>query len=244
MSCRNTSPIVRNWIGNTAWDTRYRTGYTGGCGGGYCVHQGQTNFEYNSTFHATCGNWINYVNTYSGFSVDWVGSVGVTVCKSGFHGEGRAFDLSQIRFTSGNYFDMNVEWREACASLRWIRAYVGTAASLRRFCGTVLTAWYNTAHHDHIHFDNGTSVLPIRSSTVTDTTLVQASCKYLNGETGLVIDGDWGPATDGAYSRLLTRLRMQCKNPRGNTSDALLFLHLIARAGFTGQAAGAYLGPC
>lgn len=244
MSCRNTSPIIRNWIGNTGWDTRYRNAYTGGCGGGYGSHTGQTNFEFNSTFHTTCGNWISYVNTYSGFSVDWVGSVGTTVCKSGFHGEGRAFDLSQIRFTSGNFFDMNAEWREACTTTRWIRAYLATAASLRRYCGTVLTAWYNTAHHDHIHFDNGTSVLPIRTSTVTDTTLIQASCKYLNNETGLVIDGDWGPVTESAYGRLLTKLRMQCKSPKTNTADALLLLHLIARTGFPGFAAGQYVGPC
>ncbi len=245
MSCRNTSPIIRNYIGNTAWDLRYRNAYTGGCGGGYGSHTGQTNFEFNSTFHASCGSWIDYVNTYSGYpSIDWVGSVGVTVCKSGFHGEGRAFDLSQIRFSTGNYFDMNVEWREDCTTTRWIRAYLATAASLRRFCGTVLTAWYNTAHHDHIHFDNGTAVLPIRTGSVTDASLIQASCKYLNNETGLVIDGDWGPATESAYGRLLTKLKMQCKSPKTNTADALLLLHLIARTGFPGQAAGFYVGPC
>ena len=243
MSCRNCCPITRNYIGNTAWDLRYRNGYTGGCAGGYGTHSGTTSFEFNSTFHGICGNWASYVNTYSGFSVDWIGSVGVTVCKSGFHGEGRAFDLSQIRFTSGNYFDMNVEWRESCTSLRWIRAYVATAASLRRYCGTVITAWYNTDHHNHIHFDNGVAVQPIRPSWRTDTTLVQAACKYMNGES-LTIDGDWGPITEAAYGRLRTKLRMGCRNPKTSTADALLFLHLLANAGFKGQAAGYYVGPC
>lgn len=243
MSCRNTSPITRNYLNRAAWDLRYRTSYTGGCGGGAGVHSGTTNFEFNSTFHAKCGEWINYVDTYSGFKVDWIGSVGVTVCKSGMHGEGRAFDLSQLRFTSGNYFDMNNEWRESCTSTRWIRAYVGTAASIRRYCGTVITAWYNTAHHNHIHFDNGTSVQPIRSTSRTDATLIQAACRYLNGES-LTIDGDWGPITNAAYGRLLTKLKMNCRNPRTSTADALLLLHLIARSGMRGVAAGTYVGPC
>lgn len=91
MSCRNTSPVIRNYVGLSSWDLRHRTGYSSGCG--YGVHGGQHNEEFNSTFHTQCGSWINYRHVYtpSGFLVDWVGDIGVTVCKSGYHGEGRAF---------------------------------------------------------------------------------------------------------------------------------------------------------
>jgi hypothetical protein len=110
--------------------------------------------------------------------------------------------------------------------------------------GTVLTAWYNADHRNHIHIDNGVGVVPIRTGARTDTTLVQAVCKYMNGESALVIDGDWGPLTEAAYQRLRTKLGMECRNPKGNTGDAITFLHLIAQAGFNGAAAGAFTGPC
>lgn len=110
------------------------------------------------------------------------------------------------------------------------RQYIGVAAALRRYAGTVLTGWYNAAHQNHIHFDNGVAVGPIRTNAETDTKLVQATCNYLNGES-LTIDGAWGPLTEAAYGRLRTRLRMGCRNPKTNTADALLFLHLIAQAG-------------
>ncbi len=247
MSCNNTSPILRNYIGSTAYDLRHRTSYDTSCGNG--VHGGQHNEEFNSTFHTQCSNWANsfasYAATYGPFTLDWVGDVGVTVCKPGRHGEGRAFDLTHIRATNGTLIDMNTSWNLArsCASATTRRRYIGVAASLRRYFGTVLTAWYNADHENHIHFDNGTAVGPINSGLETDTKLVQVTCNYFNGES-LAIDGAWGPLTDAAYGRLLTKLRMGCRNPRGNTTDALLFLELIVKHGLRGIAAGTYFGPC
>jgi hypothetical protein len=52
----------------------------------------------------------------------------------------------------------------------------------------VLTGWYNDDQKNHIHFENGVAVLPIRRDERTDTTLVQATCKYMNGES-IAIDG-------------------------------------------------------
>lgn len=246
MSCRNVSPITRNFIGNTAWDLHLRTAYDTGCQSG--VHSGTHNQEFNSTFHTVCGNWASNINAYAtsvgGFGIEWVGDIGVTVCKTGFHGEGRAFDLTQLRFTDGSFIDMNWAWRTSgCATAFTRRRYLAVVASLRRHVGTVLTGWYNADHANHIHFDNGIALPPIRTSVVTDTTMVQAICNYMNGES-LAIDGAWGPLTEAAYGRLLTRLRMQCRNPKGNTGDMALFLELIAKAGITGQAAGAFVGPC
>jgi hypothetical protein len=246
MSCRNTSPVNRNYLGNTGWELRHRTAYESSCQSGVHTSTAHTE-EFNSTFHTVCGNWIANLNTYAssvgGFTVDWVGEVGVTVCKSGFHGEGRAFDLTQIRFSNGTFVDMNWAWRTSgCATVATRRRYLGVVASLRRHVGTILTGWYNADHANHIHFDNGVAIQPIRS-VLSDTTFIQAVCNYMNGES-LVIDGDWGPLTDAAFSRLLTKLRMQCRNPRTNTANMALFCELIAKAGITGQAAGAFVGPC
>jgi hypothetical protein len=86
---------------------------------------------------------------------------------------------------------------------------------------------------------------PIRRDLRTDTTLIQAACRYMNGEQGLAIDGEWGPATEDAYRRLRRALSMQCRSPRRNLTDARLFLQLIALNGMAGVRAGvAYSGPC
>lgn len=245
MSCRNTSPVIRNFVGITDWELHHRTGF-GDCTSG--IHTGIHDEEFNSTFHNTCNNWINNLNFYAssvgGFGVDWVGDIGVTVCKTGFHGEGRAFDLTHLRFTNGSLIDMNWAWRTTgCATLDTRRRYLAVVASLRRHVDTVLTGWYNVDHENHIHFDNGVALMPIRMSVRTDTTMIQAICNYMNGES-LAIDGIWGSLTEAAYGRLLSKVRMQCRNPKGNTADMALLLELIAKAGIIGQAAGAFLGPC
>jgi hypothetical protein len=249
MSCRNTDPIRRTWIGWTGRELRHRTGFTD-CGTGR--HTGRHAEEFNRRFHAICGNWIRNFNSLAvsatGFRVDWIGDIGVTVCNTGFHGEGRAFDLSHIRSTRAGFFiDMNTDWNpnHRCRGLEQTRRYIAVAASLRRYVGTVLTGWYNADHQNHIHFDNGVPVLPIRRDMRTDTTLVQATCKYMGGSPGLDIDGAWGDATERAYRRLLRRLGMQCRRPRANIRDARLFLQLIARNGMAGVGAGrAFPGPC
>jgi hypothetical protein len=246
MSCNNTNPINRNYVEFTSWELHHRTAFNT-CG--YGTHGGTHSEEFNSGFWGVCGNAFNYihVHTPSDYLINWVGDIGITVCKPGWHGYGRAFDLSQIRFTNGEFIDMNRDWRGTSCGGRGgnfkRRQYIGVWAALRRFTGTVLTGWYNADHQNHIHFDNGTAVGPIREGAETDTKLVQATCNYMNGES-LAIDGAWGPLTEAAYGRLRTRLRMGCRNPKANTADALLFLHLIAQAGLKGQAAGAYTGPC
>jgi hypothetical protein len=246
MSCRNVSPIRRDYLSNTGWELRHRTSFDG-CRFG--VHGGRHSEEFNSTFHAACGRFAAYVNGHvpAGWALDWVGDIGVTVCKPGFHGEGRAFDLSVVRFGNGATIDTNTHWNPAspCSggSLLNRRLYVGLAAAARQVAGTVLTAWYNADHRNHIHFDNGVGVVPIRTGTRTDTTLVQAACNYLSGES-LAIDGAWGALTEAAYLRLLTKLRMRCRNPKTTTAHAVRFLDLIATTGLQGRAAGAFTDAC
>jgi hypothetical protein len=238
-ACDGYTVITRNYVYNTAHDLRHRfldqdtdTYYFGG----------QHNEEFNSTFFTRCGEVIRQLEIRAGKTVDWIGDVGVAVCKSGYHGSGRAFDLGQIRFADGSFIDTNDHWRGTAAQKR---QYIGLAAQCRLVVGTVLTAWYlpDLAHQNHIHFDNGTAFVPIRESADSDTGLIQATCNILNGES-LTIDDDWGPMTEAAYNRLRTKLKVQCLNPKGNAADATLFLGLIAQTGLNGQLAGAYLGPC
>ncbi len=243
MSCNNTSPIIRSSIGSKS--LHHRTGFDS-CGFG--THGGTHNEEFNSTFHSSCTSWINYFSGLAGWPVDWVGDVGVLSCRPpSLHAQARALDLTRIQNPNGAFIDMNTHWNpsNSCinGNLGFVRHYIAVAASLRRYVGTVLTAWYNSDHHNHIHFDNGTSVGPIRTTARTDATLIQAVCRYMNNES-IVIDGDWGPATEGAYGRLLTKVRMQCKNPKGNTSDALLLLDRIVQSAIRGQTVGGFVGPC
>ena len=246
MSCGYpTDP--HDYIGNTAWELRHRTGYDS-CGFG--IHGGRHNEEFNATFWNQCNNWAvsfeSIARNYGAFYLNWVGDIGVSACKPGYHQYGRAFDLSQLHDSAGDFIDMNEDWAPShdCSALFFTRRYVGVAASLRRYIGTVLTAWYNAEHQNHIHFDNGTAVGPINDNLKTDTTLVQATCRYMNGESNLAIDGVWGPLTEAAYVRLRTKLKMGCRSPRSNPADAKLFLLLIARTGLAGAAAGTYVGPC
>jgi hypothetical protein len=246
MSCRNTAPITRNYLSSTDWDLRHRTSFDS-CARG--THGGQHSEEFNSAFWTICGRFATYVHAHTpaGWLLDFVGDIGVTVCKAGFHGEGRAFDLSVTRFTNGQVIDTNVNWNPSApcslGALANRRRYIGLVCAARQFVGTVLTAWYNAEHRNHIHFDNGVGVVPLRTGTRTDATMVQAICNNLSGES-LVIDGAWGPLTEAAYQRLLTKLNMRCRNPKTNTSHAVAFLDLVAFTAFHGAAAGTYTDIC
>ncbi len=234
--CSQYSAITRNYLYTAGYDLRYRTGFSGLVG----VHSGRHNLHFQSTFWNQCGEIVRQLDARVSKTIDFIGDIGAGYCKSGYHGSARALDLSQIRYTDGSYIDTNASWRGATAD---IRRYVGLAAQCRTVVGTVLTAWYNAQHQNHIHIDNGTGFVPIRTSARSDTLLIQAACRYLNGES-LTIDGAWGAATESAYSRLLARLRMGCTKPKTNAADASLFLSLIAQTGLNAQAAGAHVGPC
>lgn len=233
--CSGYSAITRNYIGSTSWELRHRTGYNSN---GTGIHGGQHNEHINSTFAVFADSAFLSLNVDSNLTVDWVGDVGIGACKSGYHGQARAFDVTQVRFTNGSYFDMNYSWRQAGAHRR---GYLGVAAECRRHVSTVLTAWYNSLHHNHIHFDNGagSGLIPIRTNMVSDTTLVQAACNYLNGES-LAIDGAWGPLTEAAYNRLRADFNISCLNPKTNGNHAGIFLRLIAQHGLNNKSAGYY----
>ncbi len=256
MHCTQYSAISRNYIGSIAFELRHRTGYNSN---GTGIHGGQHAEHFNADFWTTCNAWILNLNYWtenyppvSGipYTVDWVGDVGVGLCKSGYHGSARAFDLTRIQFSRPDgvsaYADMNWSWRQGRFHQR---RYLAIAAQCRRYFGTVLTAWYVTgagcvgspesAHNNHIHFDNGRASGPIDSSLHSDTTLIQSSCNILNGES-LVVDGCWGPLTNAAYLRLLAAFNLWCRDARSSTSNKNIFLSYVVRTAFANKSAGYY----
>lgn len=255
--CTQYSAVYYNYIGSTAYDLRHRTGYNGD---GTGIHGGQHNEHFNTDFWTTCGYWIGNLNYYtetyppvSGqpYTVSWVGDVGVGVCKTGYHGQARAFDLTRIQFIRPDgisaYADMNWSWNHS--ELIHRRRYLDIAAQCRRYFGTVLTAWYVTgtgcvgsaesAHNNHIHFDNGAASGAINDGLHSDTTLIQAACNLLNGES-LAIDGCWGSATEAAYDRLLTDFNLECRDARASAANKNLVLGYVVRTAFANKSAGYY----
>jgi hypothetical protein len=238
--CTQYSAITRDYLYSTSYELMYRDGWTGSSPQ-IGSHSSRIPMHFNSAFFNECSEIARQINSRSPKTLNWVGNVGVGFCKPGYHGSARAFDLTHVRYTDGTYIDTNRSWRYTATQQRW---YVGLAAQCRLICSTVLTAWYNAEHQDHIHFDNGAGDIDtIVSGWRSDTVLVQAICNILSGES-LSIDGAWGPLTDAAYGRLIVKLGMSCMNPRTNAADGRGFWAMIAQTGLRGQLAGTYFYPC
>ncbi|MCU0912962.1 MAG: hypothetical protein MUC88_00190 [Planctomycetes bacterium] len=153
-------------------------------------------------------------------------SGGCYVEKAGRHGEGRAIDIDAIWWkdqppliTRNAPFDA--------------RRYLGVEAVLRMHLGMVLNFWYNQAHEDHWHCDDGTATdwaYGSRSRTL----FMQAALSYVFGHAlpgG--IDGDLGPAT----RRALTDVIFSPSEKTIRAMDSakwLTFLERVVTAAFGG----------
>lgn len=237
--------INRYWIGNNSWELRHRTEYGAfGIGVHNLIHDADDRETIRNGFASDCDSWIQDLNAHTAVygpgTVRWVGEVGIYADKPGMHGIYRAFDLTAIDFSNGDRFDANVSWRSGTEGKR---LYIGVAAMCRRHFGTVLTAWWDPDHTNHIHFDNQFGPGPLDTGDRDDTCIVQAAAVFLNGES-IAIDGSWGPATQDAYLRLMNDFNMKCYDPKTNASHAQAFFRMIAQHGFDNRAAGAYQASC
>lgn len=151
-------------------------------------------------------------------------SAGAHVNKAGKHGEGRAFDLDAIHWSSKTFVT-----KEFNADRKF---YLGVEAVLRKHFGTVLAYRYNRAHQDHFHIDDGASVGYRTVRTVT--LFVQGVCQDLLGMTfDGGVDGKSGSATRGALDKACTELGVA--KPLTSAANWLAFLDAVARRGMAGS---------
>lgn len=122
---------------------------------------------------------------------------GCWVDKPGRHGEGRAIDIDAIWWRS-----------KGCMVARdaplFPARYLAIEGTLRRYFGCVLGWWFNEAHHDHWHCDDGREV-GFNSTEQAEVKYVQSSLAHVWGRP-VVIDGILGPKTLAALSLVLDGL--------------------------------------
>ncbi len=244
-SGRIPSPVVRDTMGNGTTTVRRFRGRTARPGRGSKT-QFSSNYRaltFDKDFYATCDRWGNSASYLFNIGSekmvvkDWV-DVGTKACHryTWAHNRARGFDLCAVTFTNGFVIDCNYS---PTAGIKDRRLYLALWASLRRFFGTVLTADYNAAHRDHIHFDNRLPVTVISKSKRSDTALIQRACDLLLPRS-VAVDGDWGPQTSAAYAELLKALNMQCRDPLRVHRDMIDLLYFIIRTCVDNTNAGRY----
>ncbi len=151
-----------------------------------------------------------------------VASAGAQVAKSGQHGLGRAFDLDGI-FWPGKSF-VTKKFPEDPAY------YLGVEAILRKHFGIVLDYNYNSAHRDHFHIDDGSTVG--YKTTRSHTVFVQAACFHvMDIEVKGGIDGVSGKNTRTALDAACAKLGVS--TPLTTPANWLAFLDGIATTGMT-----------
>lgn len=125
---------------------------------------------------------------------------------SSWHHAGRAFDLAAVRTTAGRdlvscRFD---RWGNGPDHAAQAGAYWRIAATLHRDFAYVLTYLYDSAHHDHIHLDNGLSGSERSRFTRSRVQVqaVQAICTYV-WDRPVELSGRWDSATADATDEVL-----------------------------------------
>jgi hypothetical protein len=155
-------------------------------------------------------------------SIRYIATAGAYVNKPKLHGLGRAFDLDLVRWQ-----------RRTCAPIRGnhlhqrrsvVRRYIGVDALARRRFKYVLDGWYNAAHRDHLHLDDGGGALVFNPGYRSDTVFVQAAANVMINA-GLEIDGVYGPKTRRAFSTMKDRVGI----PHRVSSDERLYRAFLWR---------------
>ena len=135
--------------------------------------------------------------------LQYFGTAGAYVNKPKYHGLGRAFDLDIVRWehaTCGPILGHHRYQRRAIQ-----RRYIGVDALARRWFKYVLDGWYNAAHGDHMHLDDGGGALVFNTSYRSDTVFIQAAANAMFNS-NLVVDGLYGSKTNKAFAIMKDRL--------------------------------------
>lgn len=160
-------------------------------------------------------------------SIQYFGTAGAYVNKPKYHGLGRAFDLDMVRWRYRTCGPILGHHTYPIALVR--RRYIGVDAICRRWFKYVLDGWYDSAHRDHIHVDDGGGLLLFRKYYRSDTVFVQAAANLMMGA-GLVIDGIYGPRTDAAFTAMKNRLGVPHRVSSNSTIYRVFLWRLAYRA--------------
>lgn len=179
--------------------------------GGFIDYTAKSTFA----FRDKCINWCqdlqNFSNGLYGGSMTYIATGGVYVDKPGYHGLGRAFDLDIVRWPNTSCSPYGGD--HASTDLARRRRYVAVEAVIHRHFRYVLNGFYNSAHGDHIHFDDGGGSLVLVKSSDSDVKYIQNMMNQLMG-TSLAVDGVYGSNTDYWYREAKKRA-----NVTGDTSS-------------------------
>ncbi|MGH3735296.1 MAG: twin-arginine translocation signal domain-containing protein [Micromonosporaceae bacterium] len=177
-----------------------------------------TCFYYRPSFHTRCNYvvdlWDN--NTPSGYGRPWrMWSYGVHTDHrtSTAHNNGRGFDFTRMYVTingslARRFYARYDRWSGTSSAATERRRYWGTAAACHYRLRNVLTYYYNSAHHNHIHMDNlvsGTGNSTFSTGSTTQVQSAQAMCRWIWGKS-TAIDGVWGPQTRQHTHEVLVRI--------------------------------------
>jgi len=135
--------------------------------------------------------------------LQWIATAGAYVNKPGYHGMGRAFDLDVVKWR--NVACRPIRGHHRSDRLARRRRYIGVDALARRWFKYVLDAWYNPAHRDHMHLDDGGGALVFNTGYRSDTVFIQRAANLMINA-NLAIDGLYGPLTDAAFHKMKNRV--------------------------------------
>jgi len=189
-------------------------------------------FRSTDSFYRKLVTWKREIEEYSreagyGSLVHFV-SAGAHVSKPGKHGEGEAFDLDEIRWSSGRTC-RPIAGDHASSRTSRRKRYLAIDAITRRHFRYTLDGWFDAAHRDHIHFDTSTTVR-FAKGTSSDVKFMQAVCNNFAG-TRLSIDGGWGPKTQAGFDRLMATAPLRGLNPTRSSADYRRFGEIVAHYG-------------
>ncbi|MGX7829302.1 extensin family protein [Actinokineospora sp. 24-640] len=178
--------------------------------------------------------WIRDLRSLSsGYgNISYLVSAGFYVNKTGQHGAGTAMDLDYVQW-SGGQVSSPLDRHHASGTQSVRRRYLAVDAVCRRRFRFVLDGWYDAAHGDHIHSDFGGLPTLCSTGSESDTKFVQSMCNnFMNS--GLSVDGDWGPLTQNAFTTAKSRLGVS-GDPHTSTTAWRSMLSGIAQRGFANQ---------
>jgi hypothetical protein len=156
-----------------------------------------------------------------------------------WHEAGRAIDITALKddVTTIHFWGRYDIWKNLSNAAAHRRRYWAGAASLHHHFRSVLTYFYNSEHHDHIHVDNGengSALTTFASGSKAQVQGVQGICANVWGYP-CGTDGVWNTAVSAAASKVLQR----AGRPGGLTDSVghwRTFLYASTRQGTGKQA--------